>query len=174
MMGRTGVKKRATRGASLPIVAGPIVLAVCWIVLGVFANAQHAACWGGFDASNIAGPLALNYRMDPNIGPALPLVGYAAQCVSAYALLFVSGYVAMRRGARTILLAISAYGTAIVSLFFCAAYVATYPDLRDGGMFCDLGFELIPYGGLILAAIVIAVGSLIGWLVDRRSAAAVR
>jgi hypothetical protein len=173
-MGRTGVNERSTRRASFPIVVGPVVLAVCWIVLGLFAKAQHAACWGGLDVSNIAGPLALNYRMDPNVGPELPLLGYAAQCVSAYALLFVSGYVAMRRGARTILVAISAFGTTIVTLYFCAAYIATYPDLIHGGMFCDLGFALIPYGGLILAAIVIVIGSVVGWLLDRRSATAVR
>ncbi len=171
MISRTGVTRRTTRRAYLPIIIGPIVLAVCWIGLGIFAGAQHAACWGGFDLTHIAGPLAMNYRLDPDVGPALPLLGYAAQSISAYVLLFLCGLVAMRRRSRTMLVAISAFGTAIVSLYFCAAYVAAYPELLDGGMFCDLGFELVPYGGLILAAVVIVVGTAVGWLIDRRATA---
>jgi len=171
MMSRTGVTRRTTRRAYLPIVIGPIVLAVCWIVIGVLAGAQHAACWGGFELTKVAGPLALNYRLDPNVGPALPLFGYAAQSISAYLLLFLCGLIAVRRRSRTTLVAISSIGTAIVSLYFCAAYIAAYRDLLDGGMFCDLGFELIPYGGLILAAVVIVVGTAVGWLIDRRDMA---
>lgn len=81
-MSRRGVTRRTIRRAYLPIVIGPIVLAVCWIALGVLAGAQHAS-----------------------------------------------------------------------------------------GMFCDLGFELIPYGGLVLAAFVIVVGTVVGWLIDRRAVA---
>ena len=170
-MSRTGATRRTTRRAYLPIVIGPIVLAVCWICLGILAGAQHAACWGGFDLTQIAGPLALNYRLDPDVGPALPLLEYAAQSISAFVLLFLCAIVAVRRRSRRTLVAISSFGTAIVSLYFCAAYIAAYPELLDGGMFCDLGFELIPYGGLILAAIVSVVGTVVGWLLDRRAAA---
>jgi hypothetical protein len=171
MMSRTDATRRTTRRSSLPIVIGPVVLGVCWIALGVVAGAQHAACWGGFDLASIAGPLALNYRLDPDLGPALPLFGYAAQCISAYLLLFLCGLVAMGRRSKTIFVAISAFGTVIVSLYFCGAYLAAFPALLDGGMFCDLGFELIPYGGLILAAVVAVVGTVVGWLIDRRAMA---
>jgi hypothetical protein len=57
----------------------------------------------------------------------------------------------------------------IVSVFYCIGYFAAYSDLADGGFLCDLGFELVPYAALGLTVLSIALGSLIGWLVDRRT-----
>ncbi|HEY5094723.1 MAG TPA: hypothetical protein VII69_06400 [Candidatus Eremiobacteraceae bacterium] len=168
MVSRPPGDRESARLTSLPIVIGPIVLALCWTTLGLVAQAQHASCWDGFKLARVAGPLALDYKFNDNVGPALPLLTYAMQAVSAYVLLFVFGVVAAQRSARAILVAISLIGTIVVSLFFCAAYVATYADLARGGFLCDLGFELIPFGGFALAVIVVAAGWLIGWLAGRR------
>ena len=140
MMSRTGATRRTTRRAYLPIVIGPIVLAVCWICLGILAGAQHAACWGGFDLTQIAGPLALNYRMDPDVGPALPLLGYAAQSISAFVLLFLCAIVAVRRRSRRILVAISAFGTLGVLLYCGREYVVAGQGVGEGSSWCcDVG-----------------------------------
>jgi hypothetical protein len=168
MISRPPAKGRRARLAGLPLIAGPVVLALCWTTLGLVAQAQHATCWDGFKLARIAGPLALDYKIDNEAGPVLPLVAYAAQTVSSYVLLCIAGLIAARRKAWAILIAISPVGTVVVSLFFSAAYVATYSDLARGGFLCDLGFELIPFGGLTVAAFVIAAGSLIGWLAGRR------
>lgn len=168
MISRPAANRRRAKLAGLPLIAGLLVLAACWTTLGLIAQAQHAACWDGFKLARIAGPLALDYKIDNDAGPVLPLLAYAAQSVSSYVLLFIAGLIAIRRNAWAILVAISPVGTVVVSLFFCAAYISTYPDLARGGFLCDLGFELIPFGGLTVAAFVIAAGSLIGWLAGRR------
>lgn len=159
---------QSARFVRLPIVIGPVVLALCWTILGLVAHARHASCWDGFNLARIAGPLASDYKFSSNAGPVLPLLTYAAQAFSAYVLLFVFGVVAARRGAQAIVLAMSLIGTIVVSLFFCTAYIATYSDLARGGFLCDLGFELIPFGGFALAVFVVAAGWLIGWIAGRR------
>jgi hypothetical protein len=161
--------RRIARLARLPILVGPIVLAMCWSVLAVVANAQHAACWGGFNLTNIAGPLSLDYRLYGNVGPALPLLMYAAMALSPYLLLYAAGLIALRSRATTIVFAISVFGTALVALCYCLGYATAYADLASGGFLCDLGFELIPFGGLIAAVLVIVLGSFIGWLIQRRT-----
>ena len=159
-----------SRFVRLPIIAGPIVLATCWIVFALVANAQHASCWGGFDLKNIAGPLALDYKIGYSLSPALPLLVYAAQSVASYLMLFVGGLIAFRLRSKPILVAISVFGTLVLSAFFCIAYAASYPDIFNGGMLCDLGFELVPYAGIVLTLALIAAGSLIGRLIGRRNA----
>jgi hypothetical protein len=160
--------RRLARYARLPILVGPIVLAACWTILGIVANAQHAACWGGFDLANIAEPLSLDYRMYANVSPVWPLLTYALLAVSPYVLLYAAALIALRLRAMTVVFAISVIGTTLVSLSYCVGYATTYPDLAGGGFLCDLGFELIPYGGLIAAVLVILLGSFVGWLTDRR------
>ena len=44
-------------------------------------------------------------------------------------LLFAFGLIALRRRTRATLVAITLYGTIIVSVFFCAGYIATYSDI---------------------------------------------
>jgi hypothetical protein len=161
--------RRAARLARLPILVGPIVLTVCWAVLAMVATAQHASCWGGFNLTSIAGPLSLDYRFYGDVSPVLPLLTYAVLAVSPYLLLYAAGLIALRRRATTILVAIAVFGTALVSLSYGIGYAATYPEIAGGGFLCDLGFELIPYGGLIAALLVILLGSLIGWLIQRRT-----
>jgi hypothetical protein len=169
MTTRPDPDRRLARYARLPILVGPIVLGVCWTVLGIVANAQRTACWDGFNLTNIAGSLALDYRFYGNVGPILPLVTYAAQAASAYLLLYAVGLIALRWHATTILFAISVFGTALVSLSYCVGYATTYSDLASGGILCDLGFELVPFGGIIAAVLVILLGSFIGWLIQRRT-----
>jgi hypothetical protein len=160
--------RRVARLAILPMIVGPIVLAASWTILGIAANAQHVACWGGFNLTNIAGPLALDYRFYGNAGTALPLLTYIAQAIAAYAILYVAGRIALRFHATTICFAISVFGTVLVSLCFCVGYATSFSDLVNGGFLCGLGFELIPYGGLIAAVLAVVLGSLIGWLIQRQ------
>ena len=169
MTTRLDLGRRIARLARLPILVGPIVLAVCWAIFALVASAQHASCWGGFNLANIAGPLSLDYRFYGNVSPVWPLLTYAALAVLPYLLLYAAGLVALRRGATTVLFAISVFGSALVSLSYCIGYATAYPDVAGGGFLCDLGFELIPYGGLIAAVLVILLGSLIGWLIQRRA-----
>jgi hypothetical protein len=159
--------RRLARYARLPILVGPIVLAACWTVLAIVANAQHAACWGGFNLTNIAGPLSLDYRFYANVSPLWPLLAYAVLAISPYLLLYAAGLIASRLRAMTVFFAISLVGTVLVSLCYCVGYATAYPDLASGGFLCGLGFELIPYGGLIAAVLVILLGSFIGWLIQR-------
>ncbi len=169
MTTRPDLGRRLARYARLPIVVGPIVLVACWTILGLVANVQHAACWDGFNLTNIAGSLALDYRFYGNIGPILPLAMYAVQAVSAYLLLYAAGLIALRMRAMTVVFAIAIVGTVIVSLAYCVGYATAYADLASGGILCDLVFELMPFGGLIAAVLVIVLGSLIGWLIQRRT-----
>ena len=83
--------------------------------------------FSGFDLTNRR-PLAMNY-LDPDVGPRC-LSG--VQCISAMCC------PACRDGGRRTVLVAIRVRTAIVSLYFCAAYIAAYPALLDGGMFCDL------------------------------------
>jgi hypothetical protein len=159
--------RRVARLASVPIVVGPIVLAACWATLAIVANAQHAACWGGFNLTNIAGPLSLDYRLYANDSPVLPLLAYALLAVAPFLLLYGGGLFALRRRADPIFCAIALFGTAFVALFYCVGYATTYSDLANGGFLCDLGFALIPYGGLIAAGLAGIVGSIVGWLIQR-------
>lgn len=168
MTTRPDLGRRIARFARLPILVGPIVLAACWTILAMVANAQHVACWGGFNLANIAGPLSLDYRLYANVSPVWPLLTYALLAALPYALLYAAGLIALRRRATTILVAIAGIGTAMVSLFYVVGYATSYPDLASGGFLCDLGFELIPYGGFIAAVVVIVLGSFIGWLIQRR------
>ena len=158
------------RLARLPIFAGPIVLAACWIVFALVASARHASCWGGFNLKNIAGALDIDFKIGYDVPAAVPLFVYAAQTFASYLMLFVGGLIAFRRRSKPILIAISIFGTLAISTFFCVAYAATYSDIFNGGMLCDLGFELIPYAGFVLTLVVIAAGSLIGWMIGRRNA----
>jgi hypothetical protein len=168
MTTRPDPRGRVARLVSLPLFVGPIVLAACWTILGIVANAQHVACWGGFNLTNIAGPLALDYRFYGNVGTALPLLAYIAQSIAAFGLLYAAGLIALRCRATSICFAISVFGSVLVSLCFCIGYATTFPDLANGGFLCDLGFELIPYGGLIAAVLAIVLGSLVGWQIQRR------
>ena len=154
----------------LPLVSGAIVLAICWITLGVALMLSGATCLPKPGLRGMGDELAFQLRIwdESGFGSDLALVIYAVVCLLPYALL--TGCVRLAaRGRTTLFLAVLAIvGAAFMALFDALGFWAAYDDLSHSSFLCGFAFDLVPIGGLIAGACAATAGSLIALLMDWR------
>ncbi|HKX06951.1 MAG TPA: hypothetical protein VJN67_02100 [Stellaceae bacterium] len=154
----------------LPLVSGAIVLAICWVTLGIALMLSGASCLPAPGLRAMGDQIAFQLKIwdETGLGSDLALVIYAVVCVLPYALL--SGCVRLAaRGRTTLFLAVLAItGTVFVALFDALGFWAAYDDLSHSSMLCGLAFDLVPVGGLIAGACAATAGSLVALVIEWR------
>jgi hypothetical protein len=155
----------------LPTLAGAVVLSGCWVAVAVLIVVSGSACFlGELGLEPVARSLAFQFGTwdESGFGTVLACLIYAGLSLAPFLLL--SGCVGLAARARTTLfLAVLALtGTVFVALYDLLGYWAAAFDIAHGGMFCDMAFHLVPFGGLIAGACAATVGSLAALLIEWR------
>lgn len=152
----------------LPLIAGAVVLPLCWTVLIVTAQANGGSCYGGMTLQGIGDGLARDFNL-----PVLPAIAeialllYAGACLVPYLLLWGCTALVARAHARRLQAILSIGGAVLISLFYAVAYIGAGPDLSHGGMLCSLLFDLVPIAGTIAGAGATVMAGLAGFVVER-------
>lgn len=156
----------------LPLAAGAVVLALCWVAMAVMVTLSGGTtCFFGEPGLGAVGnELAHQIGIwdETGLGAALALVIYAA--VSLAPFLLLSGCVRLAARSRTTLFLamLAIIGTVFVALYDAFGFWAAYGDLQHGGFLCSMAFELVPIGGLIAGACAATVGSLAALVIEWR------
>jgi len=160
--------KRRRLLVRLPLAAGAIVLPLCWIALRVEVGDEPGACYGGMSLEAVGDGLAHDLHIYGDFGGLLALFIYAS--VSFIPFLLLWGCVLLAaRASSTRFLAVQAFvGVALISIYFALGYWAASSDLTHSGMFCSLGFNLVPLAGVIAGAGAVVVASLAAFVFARK------
>lgn len=155
----------------LPILAGVVVLGLCWTAVAVLIMVSGSACFlGEVGLAPVARSLAFQFGTwdESGLGTVLACLIYAGVSLAPFLLLSGCARLAARGRTTLFLSVLTLTGTAFVALYDALGYWAAAFDIAHGGMLCDMAFHLVPFGGLIAGACAAIAGSLAALLIEWR------
>jgi len=145
------------------------VLLGCWTLL-MLSLRGTSGCFGGYSEDPVMGAgmtLARDFDLDDFPGGfVLSIAVYIAVSLIPFLLLWASLLLARRSRSDRFLITLSGMGTALLAIYFVAGFVIAQGDLARGGMLCDLGFLLVPIGGVVLGGGIVILSAVVAWIAE--------